>query len=95
MKHSSWVVSSVADAVAVNPNGIKTLLAKGLSIFPIKGISVFSNCLKSLPKNPPPNCYILRDWVFDDFILADESFAKALQSFEACALVNNIYSEYH
>ena len=95
MKHSSWVVASVADAVAVNPNGIKTLLlAKGLSIFPIKGISVFSNCLKSLPKNPP-DCYILRDWVFDDFILADESFAKALQSFEACALVNNIYSEYH
>ena len=26
---------------------------------------------------------------FDNFILADEPFAKALQSFENCVLVNN------
>ena len=26
---------------------------------------------------------------FDNFILADEQFAKALRSFETCALVNN------
>ena len=48
----------VADAAAVNPNKIKTLLANGLSTFPIKGSPVFSNGPKSLPKNLP-NCHIL------------------------------------
>ena len=48
-----WIAAPVADAGAVNPNGIKTLLANGLSTFPIKGNPVFSNTCKSLPKNPP------------------------------------------
>ena len=38
---------------AVNPNCFKTLLAYGLSTFPIKVNPVFSNGPKSLPKNPP------------------------------------------
>ena len=49
---------NIADVAAVNPNGIKTLLANGLSTFPIKGNPVFSNGSKSLPTNPP-NCHIL------------------------------------
>ena len=36
----------------------QTLLANGLSTSPIKSNLVFSNCSKSLPKNPP-DCYIL------------------------------------
>ena len=36
-----WIAASVVDAAAVNPNGIKTLLAKGLSTFPIKSNPVF------------------------------------------------------
>ena len=32
-----WIASSVADAAAINPNGIKTLLDNGVSTFPIKG----------------------------------------------------------
>ena len=52
---NSW---SVADATAVNPNGIKTLLAKGLSTFLIKDNPVFSNGPKSLPRNSP-DCPIL------------------------------------
>ena len=44
--------TSVADAAAVNPNGIKTLLANGLSTFLINGksadIMVYEN-----QKNPP------------------------------------------
>ena len=48
-----WIVASVTDAAAVNPNGIKTFLASGLSTFPIKGNPVFSDGPKSLPKNPP------------------------------------------
>ena len=67
---------------------IKTPLANGLSIFPIKGNPVFSICPKGLPKNPPV-CPILCNWVFDNFILADEPFAKAVQIFETCVFVNN------
>ena len=42
---------SIADADAVNPNGIKTLLANGLNKFFIKAKTVFNNGAKSLPKN--------------------------------------------
>ena len=44
---------SVADAAAVNPNGIKTLSTNGLSTFPIKDNPVFRTVSKSLPQNPP------------------------------------------
>ena len=46
------IVVSVADAAAVNNNGIKTLLANGLYTFFIKVKPVFSNGPKGLPKNP-------------------------------------------
>ena len=64
------------------------LLGNGLSTFPIKGNPVFNNSPKHLPRNPP-DYPILCNWVFYNFILADEPFAKALQSFETCVLVNN------
>ena len=64
------------------------LLANGLSTFFIKGIPVFSNGSKSLTKNPP-DCPISCNWFFDNFTLTDERLAKALQSFETCALVNS------
>ena len=47
------IAASVAVAAAVNPNGIKMLLADGLSTFPVKDNPVFSNGPKSLPRNPP------------------------------------------
>ena len=50
--------ASVADAAAVNPNGIKMLLANGLNTFRIKANPVFSNGPKSLPKTPS-DCPIL------------------------------------
>ena len=83
-----WIVASVAAASAVNLNGIKTLSANGFITFPIKGNPVFSSDPKSLPKNPP-DCPILCNWVFDNFILTEELFAKALQGFETCVLVYN------
>ena len=52
------IPGSAADAAAVNPKGNKTLLAKGLITFFIKGNPVFSNGLRSLPKNPL-DCIIL------------------------------------
>ena len=74
-----WIAASVADAGVVNHNGIKTL-ANGLSTFPTKGNLFFSNGPKILPKNHL-DFPILCNWVFDNFILADKPFAKALQSF--------------
>ena len=47
------IPASAADAAAVNPNRIKTLLANGLITFFINGNLVFSNGAKSLPRNPP------------------------------------------
>ena len=44
---------NVAEAAVVNPNGIETFLADGLSTFSIKRNPVFSNVSKSLPKNSP------------------------------------------
>ena len=79
-----WVVESVVNDSAVNPDGIKTFLANGLSKFPIEGNLVFYKG----PKNSL-DCSILCIWVFDNFILAEELFSKALQRFETCVLVNN------
>ena len=82
-----WIAAS--KAAAVNPNGIKKLLASGLSTFFIKDNPVISERPKSLPKNPL-NYPILCNWVFlNDFILPEELFAKALSSLETCVLVNN------
>ena len=36
-----------------------------------------------------PDCPVLCNWVFDNFILSDEPFVKVLRSFETCALVNS------
>ena len=44
------IPASAADGAAVNPKGIKTLLANGLIIFFINGNPVFSNVPRSLPK---------------------------------------------
>ena len=71
-----WIAAFVAYAVfvaytaAVNPNGIKIVLANGSSVFLTKVDPVFSNGPKGLLKNPP-ECPILCNWVFDNFILAD------------------------
>ena len=52
------IVPSVADTAAVNPNGIKKLLANVLRTFFIKGKPGFNNSYRNLPRNPP-NCPIL------------------------------------
>ena len=47
-----WVATSVADAPAFNPNGIKTLLACSLSTFSMKDKLDFSNDSRGIPRNP-------------------------------------------
>ena len=87
--------ASVPDDTAVNPNGIKTLLANILSTFLIKDNPFFSNSPENLPKNPP-DCSILCNWVFVNFILGDEPFARAIWSFEACVLdLSNVVGDYN
>ena len=84
-----WIAASVAYAASVNPNGIKTLLANGLSTYPIKDKPVFSKGPKRLLGNPH-DYPVLCNWVFDNFILAnDEPLAKALLIFETRVLVNS------
>ena len=48
---------AVAAAAAVNPKGIKALLAHSLITFFTNGNPVFSNGLINLPKSPP-HCII-------------------------------------
>ena len=47
-----WIAASVADIAADNPNGDKTLLARGVSTFFTNGKPVVINGLRKL-KNPP------------------------------------------
>ena len=49
---------SAADAAAVNPKGMKALLANGLITLPMSGNPVFSNRPRPLPRNPP-ECIVL------------------------------------
>ena len=74
---------SAADAAAVNPNGIKTLIADGLITLFINGSPVFNNGPRSIPINPPDSI-ILDNWVFDNLISVDELFAKVLRRLATC-----------
>ena len=64
------------------------LLGNGLRTFFIKSKQACNNGPKSLPKNPP-DCPFLCHWIFDNFMLADELFAKALKSLKTGVLVDN------
>ena len=66
----------------------KNAFSKWLSTFLINDRPVFSNESRSLPINPP-DCTILESRIFDNFILVDELFRKALRSFETCVLFSN------
>ena len=59
-------------------------LTKDLSTFLIKDNPVFSNDPKSYLK--------ILLVVFDNFILAEKLFLKAILSFETCVLLNNLES---
>ena len=59
------IPTSAADAAAVKPKGIKTLLANGLMTFFINGDPVFINRPSNLLRNPP-HCIIFDNWVFDN-----------------------------
>ena len=43
----------------------------------------------SMPQITPPDCTNFDNWVFENFILADQPFAKALRVFETYVSFNN------
>ena len=57
-KNFLCIPASAADAAAVNPKAIKTLLASSLITFFIIGNPFFSYGPSNLPRNPP-ECIIL------------------------------------
>ena len=65
------IPASAADAAAVNPKGIKTLLANGLITFFINGNPIFSKVPSNLPRNFP-DCIILDNRVFVNVISVDK-----------------------
>ena len=69
-KISLYVPKTAADAAAVNPEGIKILLADCLITFFVKGNPVFSNGPRSLSRNPP-DCIILDNWIFDSEFVSE------------------------
>ena len=64
-----------------------------LNLLPIN-LGIDCNTLISDPVNSyktnPPDCLILDNCVFENFISADKLFAIALRIFEICVLVNNL-----
>ena len=85
-----WISTSVTDdASAVDPNSIKTLWTNSLSSFFIKGKPVLKNGPRSLPRNHP-DYTILDSWVFNNFILGNELFAKGLWNL---SISDNLYEK--
>ena len=73
------ITASDADTAALNV--IIKLLADGLITLLIQSNLFFNNVPKSLTRNLP-NYTILNNWVFDNFILADDLFTESLWNIE-------------
>ena len=67
---------------------LSTHLAKDRSTFFIKVKPNFVNGRRSLPRNPQ-GCIILNTCVFENLIMADDLFAKALRRLATWLSVNN------
>ena len=68
---------STNDATVVNPNGIRKVLANNLSGIFIRFKLKISSWF-----------HYFRKWHFNNYILADELFTKALRSLKSCLSVN-------
>ena len=77
---------SAANATAVKPSGIKIHSTNNLCTYFINGKPNFVN-IQNLPRNPL-DCSVLESSVFDNFVVANKLFAKALQSFRTSLAVS-------
>ena len=82
------IPASAADAPAVNPKGIKTLLVNGLITFLINGYPVFNTVPSNLLKNPP-DWIILLIWALERFESVDILLLKASLIFVFYLVVSN------
>ena len=92
-KNSGFVKTFLDLLATLNPISIvETILLLFYSVFLFFSFSFFFSFFSAkrlrIKSRNPPNCAILDSWVFDNFRLADELFAKALQTLEACLLVS-------
>ena len=67
---------------------MKILLPNDWSTISLKINQFFRNGGRSLPRNPP-SCIFLDNWIFDNFILADQLFPKSLRRFATWLSVSN------
>ena len=67
---------------------MKILLPNDWSTISLKINQFFRNGRRSLPRNPP-SCIFLDNWIFDNFILADQLFPKSLRRFATWLSVSN------
>ena len=65
-----------------------TPLIVGVTLEPVT-YSLLNQSICLSRKSFPPGCMILSNWAFENFMLADEPFAKALRIFETCVSVND------
>ena len=87
-KNDVCIPASTADAAAISPKGINTLLANCVITFFVNGNPVFNKGPRNLPKNSPD--YISFDnRVFENLISTNELLANALRILETCLPVNN------
>ena len=77
------ISASAADAAAVNPKCINTLLANGLIKFFINDNPVFNNEPSNLPKKPP-DCIILLILCFRKFYISRHILIKRRFCFLSC-----------
>ena len=82
------IPTSAADATAVNPKEIKTVLTSGLITFFNSGNPVFSDGPSNLPKNSP-HWIIFEIWALESYKSVDILLLNALLSFVFCLFVNN------
>ena len=70
-----YIAASVPDAAAINPNGIKTLLANGFNTFLLTAIQFLVMVLKFYPKILLIFLLYATEY-FNNFILAEELLYK-------------------
>ena len=73
------IPASIAEGVAIIPNGAKTFFAKGTASF----INGPANLLSKDPKNPP-DWIVLEIWALKSFISVDILLLRAFLSFVFC-----------
>ena len=88
------MAASVADVAAVNPNGIKKVLANGLSTFPINGNPVFNDGPKIILKILPIVEFYVTEFLIILYLLKNY-LKKVYEALELKNCVENYFRHYN